>query len=210
MKRFIPAVSAIGLGLLAPSAQADLFSPDTATASSQWSGTYDIGNTIDGSGLPTDFGPDDAHANYAGHNHWTTSSGRTVGEFADFGFNAPTTVGTFHVWNHRSNNIASNDDYAVARFDLELFDADDNLLFELLDQSIAPAVAIAQSYTFAPVDDVSRVRFTVVQSQQELQAPPNSTRITGLAEVAFEAVPEPSSLALLAAGSALLACRRRA
>ena len=54
-----------------------LLTPASATASTEYSSLYDIGNTIDGSGLPGGFGLTDVHADYATNNHWTTN-GDTV------------------------------------------------------------------------------------------------------------------------------------
>jgi hypothetical protein len=64
-------VSATWIG----SAMGAMVRPDSATAGSTFSGLYDIGNAIDGSGLPVGFTPADAHADYAVNNHWTTTSG---------------------------------------------------------------------------------------------------------------------------------------
>jgi hypothetical protein len=208
MRVLFAAIGLVGFGAVASTSQAALFQPDSATASTQWSASYDIGNTIDGSGLEVNFTPVSVHATYVQNNHWTTADGNTVGSFADFYFNAPVTIGTFHMWNHLSNGVASNDDYAVTQFDLLFFDDQNNLLFQLLDQSALAHVHIAQSYVFAPVDNVSRVHFLVDETMQELQTPRNGTDITGLAEVAFESIPEPASALLLVAGAALILRRR--
>lgn len=189
---------------LASVASAQLFQPDSATATSTFSASYDIGNTIDGSGLPANFTPADAHANYAVNNHWTTASGALGANnaAASFFFTSPVTIGTFHMWNHRSNVIAADPGYAVTRFDLRLFDSSNNEIFSLLNQTATPNVAIAQSYLFAPVANVSRVDFRVLANN-------GSTQYTGLAEVAFEAVPTPGALALMGLGGLLAARRRR-
>ncbi len=130
-----------------------LFQPDSATATSTFSGSYDIGNTIDGSGLPLNFGPGDGHATYVTNNHWTTAAGalNAGNAAASFFFDAPVTIGTFHMWNHRSNGVAADPGYAVTLFNLRLFDAANNELFSLLNQSATPNVAVAQSFAFAPV-----------------------------------------------------------
>lgn len=191
---------------------AALFQPDSATASSEFDNRYDIGNTIDASALPSNFTPLSAHGDYQVDNHWTTKANETIGEFADFNFDTPVTIGTFHMWNHRSttSTIASNDLYEVTLFDLQLFDSNDQQLFELLGVTAVGETAVAQSYGFSPVNGVSRVRFTVRNTQGDQQG--IGTRYTGLAEVAFEptnVVPTPSAAALLAPGLALLTSRRR-
>lgn len=199
----IAAILAIA-GASASVASAQLFQPDSATATSEFSGSYLIDNVIDGSGLPANFTPADAHANYAINNHWTTVSGALAADNAkaSFLFNSPVTIGTFHMWNHRSNGVASDPGYAVTSFDLRLFDSSNNELYSLLNQSATPNVAIAQSFLFAPVANVSRVDFRIITNN-------GSPRYTGLAEVAFEAVPTPGALALMGFGGLLAARRRR-
>lgn len=196
--------TALGAAALASVASAQLFQPNSATATSEFSSLYDIGNTIDGSGLPANFTPTDAHANYAVNNHWTTRSGalNANNAAASFLFNTPVTIGTFHMWNHRSNNIAADPGYAVTRFDLRLFDSSNNEIFSLLNQTATPNVAIAQSYLFAPVANVSRVDFRVLANN-------GSNNYTGLAEVAFESIPTPGALALMGFGGILATRRRR-
>lgn len=189
---------------LASVATAQLFQPDSATATSEFSASYDIGNVIDGSGLPAGFTPASVHSTYVQNNHWTTASGALGANnaAASFFFNSPVTIGTFHMWNHLSNGVASDPGYAVTSFDLRLFDAGNNEIFSLLNQSATPNVAIAQSFLFAPVANVSRVDFRILANN-------GSTRYTGLAEVAFEAVPTPGALALMGFGGLLAARRRR-
>jgi hypothetical protein len=189
-------------GTLSSVASAQIFQPDTATATSEFSSLYDILNTIDGSGLPVNFTPASAHADYAINNHWTTRSGAlgSNNAAASFVFNAPVAIGTFHMWNHRSNVIASDPGYAVTRFDIRLFDSGNNELFALLNQSALPNVSVAQSFAFPTVANVSRVDFRILANN-------GSTQYTGLAEVAFETIPSPGAVALL--GLAGLATGRR-
>lgn len=189
---------------LASVASAQLFQPDSATATSEFSGSYLIDNVIDGSGLPAGFTPASVHSTYVQNNHWTTASGALANDNAkaSFFFTSPVTIGTFHMWNHLSNGVAADPGYAVTSFDLRLFDSANNELFSLLNQSATPNVAIAQSYLFAPVANVSRVDFRIITNN-------GSTRYTGLAEVAFEAVPTPGALALMGFGGLLAARRRR-
>ncbi len=190
-------------GATATTASAQLFQPDSATATSTFSALYSILNTINGSGMPANFTPASAHANYAINNHWTTAAGalNQNNAAASFFFNQPVTIGTFHMWNHRSNGIAADPGYAVTLFNLRLFDANNNELFQLLNQPALPNIAIAQSYVFTPVANVSRVDFRILANN-------GSPNYTGLAEVAFESIPSPGAMTLLGFVG-LAACRRR-
>lgn len=186
--------------------QAALIIPDTATASSEFNSNYLAVNTINGSGMPVGYDTASAHADYATNNHWTTASGDVIGATIDWGFDTPTTLGQIFIWTHRSNIIAANSGYEPTRFDLELFDDSNGSLLLWENVALAPDTAFAQGFTFPTlIDDVSTVRFTVRETQL------STTNFTGLAEVAFTAVPEPSSTLLLGAGFSLflLTSRRR-
>lgn len=191
-------------------AQAQLFQPDSATADSEFSGSYDIGNAIDGSGLPSGFGPSDVHATYVQNNHWTTQSNAINAGTANayFFFDNEVTIGTFHMWNHRSDGVASNSNYHVTLFDLILKDAGGNTLFMLDDMVGDPESYLtgAESFTFAPVSGVREVEFRILANAND-----NNGSYTGVGEVAFEAVPEPATMTLLGLGGlALLRKRKKA
>lgn len=186
-----------------------LFQPDSATATSEFNSLYDIGNAIDGSGLPAGFAPTDAHANYSANNHWTTQANQVPGNaVATFFFDSPVTIGTFFMWNHRSNSISSNSNYEVTNFDLELFDNTGGSLFLLEDITALGETPTAQAFGFTPVADVSSVKFTV-NANQGLGI--NNPNYTGVGEVAFSEtqVPEPASVALLGLGSLLISRRSK-
>jgi hypothetical protein len=171
-------------------AVAQLITPDSATATSEFSGSYVIGNTINGSGLPANFTLADAHATYAAGNHWTTQSGRTIGESATFTFNVSQTLGVFHMWNHRSNGIANNANYEPVLFDLELFGGPGGTgssLLLLTNVASQPNVAVAQSFPFVVTAGVRSARFTVRATENG-----NVSPYTGLAEVRFGPCVEPS------------------
>ncbi|QYK52584.1 MAG: PEP-CTERM sorting domain-containing protein [Fimbriimonadaceae bacterium] len=182
--------------------------PDSATALSQFSSGYDIGNAIDGSGLPSGFTPSSVHATYASGNHWTTASNAINNGTAKatFVFNSDVTIGTYYMWNHLSNGIASNGLYAVTRFDLVLKDSGNNVLYSMLNQSALPNVHTAQSFGFVPVSGVRTVEFSILANGQ-----PTNNSYTGVAEVAFdtEAVPEPFTLGVLGLSLFGLAKRRK-
>ena len=194
----LPLVLATGL------ASAQLVRPDTATASSTFSGLYDIGNAIDGSGLPPDFTLNDTHAAYVGNNHWTTSNGAIAAGTANasFFFNTPQTIAQFHLWNHQSNGVASNGFYAVTQFDLRFFDAANNLLGEVLDVVAVGGVGVntVQSFGLPTFNNVSSVFFRIDANSAPLTH--TGVNYTGVAEVAFNAspVPEAGTTVLLTLG----------
>lgn len=203
----------MALLLLAAAAQAAVITPDTATASSEFSTNYRAIYTIDGSGFTGPVTPTSLHDDYAVRNHWTTDGSAPLNEFIDWGFSTPQTLGTIYIWNHRSNNIANNSGYEVTLFDLTLFDSLNNVLLTLNDVALLPDTDAAQTIAFTLTNNVSRVRLDVEQTQ-------SSTNYTGLAEVRFDTssvggpsdVPEPSTLGmagLAAAGLALVRRRRQ-
>lgn len=180
-----------------------LFQPDSAIAGSEFSNSYLITNAINGSGLPAGFDLDSVHSTYVQNNHWTTRSGALAAgdAWAQFFFDAPVTIGNFHMWNHLSNGVASDPGYAITLFNLELYDADDVLLESITNVSALPNIAVAQSFSVPLTENVSSVILTILANN-------GSPRYTGLAEVAFDSVPAPGSFALIALGG-LAASRRR-
>ena len=151
--------------------------PDSAAASSEWSGAYAVEHTIDGSGLPADFGPNDAHADYTQGNHWSAGSNDVEGAWAEFSFAQPVDINTFWMWNHRSTlPLAYSEGYAVTRFDLEFFDASGQSIEMLTDLTAEADVATAQTFTFDTLENVSSVRLIV-------RANAGEPEVTGLAEV---------------------------
>ncbi len=167
--------------LLTPLALAQpLIRPNGATATSEFSSLYVIANAINGSGLPANFTVSDAHANYAVNNHWTTRAGETIGQSATFTFTQPQTLAGFHMWAHRSNNIAANPHYAVTRFDLVFRDGSGNIISTLTNLTGQPNVATAQTTSFDVISGVRSVQFIVRATANN-----NSSPYTGLAEVAF-------------------------
>lgn len=196
-------IAAAGI-MVAHSANAALISPDGATASSQHSGSYDPGNTIDGSGLPANFTAADAHADYAANNHWTAASGDLLNAWITWTFTTPQSLSAIVIWNHRSNNIAGNPGYEPTLFDLTILDSGNNTLLSWDDVALAPDTATGQTFSFGgTIAGISSVRFDV-------EAVQSSTTWTGLAEVAFEPVPVAPALPLLLTGLAgLVALRAR-
>ena len=193
---------------LATTSQAAMFNADSAVAGSEHSSSYDILNAIDGSGLPAIFDASTPHAVYSTNNHWTAASGSILNNtaWAEFMFNSEVTMGTFYMWNHQSNGVASNPDYDVTLFNLRLYDAADNEIFSMLNVSAQEDLTTAQIFAFDPVTGVRKARFEILAN-----ARPNNDSWTGVAEVRFdtEAVPEPATMAVLGLGAATLLRRRR-
>lgn len=190
----------------AATVQAAVITPDTATASSEFSTQYRALYTIDGSGIAGPVTPSSLHGNYAVNNHWTTDGTAPLDEFINWGFNTPQTLGTIYIWNHRSNIIANNPGYDVTLFDLTLFDSSNNILLFLDNVALLPDTDAAQTIAFTLTNNVSRVRLDVEQTQ-------SSVNFTGLAEVRFDTtsvggpspVPEPSTYGMAAMALAALA-----
>ncbi|MEM7754739.1 MAG: hypothetical protein AAF297_03785 [Planctomycetota bacterium] len=179
-----------------------IITPDSAVASSEFSGSYLIGNTIDGSGLSAGDVASATHANYIQGNHWTTRAGEQVDATATFFFDDAQTVGQFLLWNHRSNVIAADPLYAVRTFDLELFDAAGDSLRLLRGLSAERDVDTAQVYTFGLVDGVRSATITIRENH-------GSGLYTGFAEARFSSVPAPGALAGLGLCGLFAAGRRR-
>ncbi len=193
-----------------------LIRPTSATAGSTFSSLYDIGNAIDGSGMPASFTLDSLHGTYTVNNHWTTQFG-AIGAgtaWAEFFFDTPQTLGQFHLWNHRSNGVASNANYAVTQFDLELRSATGAPLLTLTDVAAAgvPAGSYTggvQTFSFAATEGVSSVWFRIDRNVQ-FDLFGGDGVYTGVAEVAFGApVPEPETVVLMLAGLTAIGLRLR-
>ena len=209
--QFLPAVAVLGIAsALSLPTSAQVIRPTTATAGSEFSALYDIGNAIDGSGLPLGFDLSSLHANYAINNHWTTAAGAIAAgtAFATFFFDQPQSLGQFHLWNHRSNVIANNSFYAVTQFDLVFRDASSNTLFELNNVAASGGLGIGAVQTFT-FDEVKGVRSVVFRIDRDSSFSGTGGSFTGVAEVAFGApIPEPSTWMLLALGTGVLFAKR--
>ena len=185
--RMISKVVAAGLigciGGIAAFANADLVQPDDAVATSEFSSSYDILQTIDGSGMPAGFGPSDEHDIYDQGNHWTTASTPALPTGAVYSFDTPQSLGAFYMWNHRADQaidgLANGDAYDVIEFDLVLFNDKGTELFSIIGECAGIDIPHAQTFSFGTViDDVSSIEFRI---RAYLRG-----NFTGLAEVAFD------------------------
>lgn len=192
--------TSLGCALLALAmpARAAIIQPNTAVASSEFNGSYLAINTINGSGLAGAVGTLPTHAAYATGNHWTTASGSPLNAYITWGFSAPQTLDTIHLWNHQSNGgLANNPGYDVGNFDLTFFNAS-NVVIGNYSGTLAFDSNAAQAFNFGTIAGVASVRFDV-NSIQNAQSP-----YTGLAEVAFNTTVINPNNAPDAASSAVL------
>ncbi|WP_424970954.1 VPLPA-CTERM sorting domain-containing protein [Dinoroseobacter sp. S76] len=165
---------------MATTGHAATFSATGASASSEFNGSFDAGNTIDGSGLSTAGDPAATHSDYDRTNHWTTASGTDPEDASiEWSFAGPSDLGGIYIWNHRSNVIANNDGYEPVVFDLTLLNG--NTVIESFDDvALMPDTDKSQAFTFdMVVSNVTSVLFEVEKTQ-------SSTSFTGLAEVLFD------------------------
>lgn len=221
-------LTALTVLALPMTAEAATFSPSGATASSFFNANYDPGNTIDGSGLPSGFGPGDTHANYAAGNHWTTDGTSPLDEWIEWEFSGGATIGGLYIWNHLSNVISSNSFYEPTLFSLTFLDSFDATIASfsgigLLPQPGTAGLGTSQAFSLGTVlTGVYAVRFDVDGKEGPTGT---SSAYTGLAEVLFSdlqisgatvvgpvsEVPLPASglLLLAALGGAGLVRKRR-
>ena len=117
-------------------------------------------------------------------------------------------IAAFLLWNHQSNGIANNANYAVRRFNLRFYDATNTEIGQILNAQAEAGVASAQVYNFDMISGVRRVQFEILANGSS-----NGSSFTGLGDVAFSSeplvVPEPMSLTILAAAGLALTRRRR-
>ncbi len=190
-------ISLLTLLAMSSISQAALIIPDSASASTEFVG-FEAIHTINGSGLPVGYDETSVHGSYTTQNHWTTLSGDVVGAHIDWGFIDPQDLATIFIWTSRRAG------YEPTSFNLTLFDSLDDELLSLSNVALQPDTEFAQEFYFGSlVEGVSRVRFEVLATQDP------TTNFTGLAEVAFSQIPEPSLPLLAAFGIALLGVRRR-
>jgi len=178
-------LSLLALAICTAAKAAVIIQPDTATASSSFSTFFEPINTINGSGLLGPVSSLPNHAAYsgeAGGNHWTTNGIiAPTNNWIEWGFNTLQTLNTIYIWNHQSNNIASNPGYDVGNFTLTFYNALNQQVGLIYSGTLAFDSAAPQAFDFG-LRTFSSVRFDIDSVQ-------SSTDFTGLAEVAFSNVP---------------------
>ncbi|MFW2542129.1 VPLPA-CTERM sorting domain-containing protein [Primorskyibacter sp. 2E107] len=202
------------LASLALPASAATFSPDGASASSEFSSGYVAENTINGNGMTSGFGPTSTHGNYSFGNHWTTDGIDALDEWIEWTFTGGASIGGLYIWTHLSNNIASNSQYEPTEFSLTFFDDIGGVLASFSTVSLLPqpgtgGLGTAQAFTLgSTLSGVHAVRFDVDGKEGPITG---GAAYTGLAEVLFDdqviagakalsPVPLPASGLLLLAG----------
>ena len=201
MKTILPLAAFAGLAV---SVNAAVIIPDSATASSQFNGTSADASNLLGDGF-TALDPIETstHANgsWGGGEHWFGSGSPTV----DFDLGGTYTVGEAHVWNWNASNDTN---WGVKDFTLVfstdgLFDGGEaSQSFTNIGQGTGLADYTGEHFTLTPVAGVTHIRLQVDT--------PTGGSFTGLSEVRFsEAVPEPTTTALLGLGGLALILRRR-
>jgi hypothetical protein len=202
------------VAVFATQAQAEIVTPVTATASSQFAGSA---NLVNGSGL-SGVGPILGQLHNNDENAmWQTFASSSVGESVVFELDKAYDLSAAHVWQY--NGPAGPDKIPVPQREVENIDiaiSPDlvspfvSLGTKTLNPALDPTVATfnepVQSIPLAGSNVARRVRFTI----QSVHSPP-SDGFAGLSEVRFEGtvIPEPAALALIGLGLGTLAVRRR-
>lgn len=206
---------AIVLALFATQARADLVTPMTVTASSQFAAPE---NMINGSGLDG-VGPVPGQLHNNDENGmWQTFSASPIGESAEFTLDGVYDLSDAYIWQY---NGPSGGPMGLPEPDREVGSLDIAISPNLVDPFVSIGtltLAAAQDQTIVAFNEPSqtfalgsgniaqRVRLTILSSQI-----PGGDTIHGLSEVRFEGtlVPEPTSIALGALGLLALANGRR-
>lgn len=202
---------------VAPTAFGDLVTPVSVTPSSQFAAAN---NMINGSGL-IGGGPVEARLHDNNENNmWQTFnlvSGTSVGETAEFVLDQNYNLSSALIWQYNGPNGFGlpEPDREVDEFELAVSNSLATPFVSLgtfrlnpASNQLAPPPAgePAQSFALSGANDVRRVLLTIRSVQGGV-----SDGAAGLSEVRFvgTAIPEPTTLALVAGGGLLLVASRR-
>ncbi|MCB1748104.1 MAG: PEP-CTERM sorting domain-containing protein [Gammaproteobacteria bacterium] len=214
MKRIFLALLAL-LVIMTSDANAVIISPTAGTASSTFSGDFDIGNTFDQSGLATGFtsGVTDfdtylagnpQHTFVAADNEWFTASG-VLSATINYDLGAVFNIDRMAFWNDEFSGVGA----------IEVLLSTDNVSFTSVASGLSPTnwggnvtSYGADVFGLNGTHAARWVRLNVSQCPQ----PAPLGQFCGFGEVAFSTadVPEPATLALLGLAVAGIGARRRA
>ena len=195
-----------GIALAGSAHAAVIITPISGTVNVQLDGAYGIENTIDGSGLSGGGTSGDILSET--HSRDSTGSGNAWLENSatptvmTFDLGGTFTVESVHLWNYVHSNGSQ---WGVATVDISFStDGGSNYgnLIDDLGVFTQPGDPIAaQTIGFSAVSGVTHIKLDGITGHSSL---------TGISEIRFgEAIPEPSSLALLGLGGLALLRRRR-
>ena len=183
-------IGTILIVLFALSTQAALITPTGVTASSTHS-SYNVDHLIDDSGLSAPVGLTSTHSRNFVH-QWMSDTGDTTPSLI-FDLGGTFNISAAHIWNY---SYASSDDRGVKTLDISYSTALNGASLTEINTESGP-----QTKTFSSVS-AQYIKFSVTE-------PHGTAENTGLSEVKFDTIPEPSVLALIGiSGLGILASRR--
>ena len=193
--------------LTAASVNAAVIIPDSATASSEFNANGSASHLLGAGFTALDPIETSTHENgsWGTSVYWFSSGADKASPSIDFDLGGTFTVGEAHVWNWNASNDTN---WGVKDFTLVfstdgLFDGGEaSQSFTNIGQGTGLASYTGEHFTLTPVAGVTHIRLQVDT--------PTGGSFTGLSEVRFsEAVPEPTTTALLGLGGLALILRRR-
>lgn len=217
MKTILPlaAFAAVAMtGAAQAAATAGIITPTGVTGDSNLSGSYHVNFTIDGSGLSDSGNSGDilneTHINgdAGGSLTWLSASGNRPTITIDFDLGGTFDVDSVHLWNWTYNSATNT--RGVTTMDISFSSNGTDFANTLQDVAFTPyptasTSATSETQTFAAVNGVTHIRLTDINNALD----PGDAYV-GFSEIRFgEAVPEPSTSALLGLGGLALILRRR-
>ena len=176
----------------------------TATTNMGSGAGTSLANTVNGAGLSA-LTLTATHAATSSSNSWISASGTLIGNVT-FDLGGLFVVDSFSFWNQNGGGPGSAGSTGIQG--VQVLTSTNGVTFTPLAGGPSAFAQVSgstnlppQIFTFAPVA-ATQFRFQVLSNYGD-------TAQTGFGEVGFDAVPEPSTAALLALGVAALGCLRR-